>query len=625
MSRRLGILFVQGALVAWASQFDGIRPLGLAAQQTTQLLSGVVGAVSGEPLEGVTISAQMVGQPVTASVFSDAAGGYYFPPLPAGEYRVRAQASGFEKAETFVDMVEAAVRQDFKVIQTNDFFLHLTGDQQLAAWPEDTAPRRKMKDVFRRNCTSCHEANVALQSPFDQPGWEAIITAMSRITAAGQFADAGQPPNPAISHFKDELAAYLAEMRGPRSSYAQLRAPPRPTGEATLPVVYEYDVPLESGEGYLPNNGGDWSRGPMSGSGAIGLHDAQPDQDGNLWVSDNTEGSVTRTIARVDGTTGEVTKYRYPGQDGRAAHTHAITVARDGMVWFTMSTTEAFSTGGVEQEADGTPSGRLGRLNPRTGKLDAFTPPKGMAEATISLDEDGQGNIWATTPKGAIRFNPTTQEFEEFLSITQPGPSYGIAADRHGNAWWTQIGIDIIGFSDIETGAVKEIRLPLGAYRIVQDGDLSPEDQTMYGPRGAGTQTPRRPADDPASDDIWVPNYRGQTLLRINSQTLQTTFYRSPRFGVNPYMAAVDSRGDVWMNLQNSDDLAKFDPKTETWTFYSWPSRGTGTRGLRLMDHGGTLQLGVSYWNASRVARMVIRTQDEVDALRRRAESAAAR
>jgi streptogramin lyase len=215
-----------------------------------------------------------------------------------------------------------------------------------------------------------------------------------------------------------------------------------------------------------------------------------------------------------------------------------------------------------------------------------------------------------------VRFDPKTERYTEFVSVTQPGPSYGIAADRHGNAFWTQMGNDIIGVSDVKTGRSREIRLPATGNRLVKDGDLSAEDLKLYPPQGAGRNQPRRPADDPASDYIWVPNYAAQTLLRINSQTLSTTFYTSPRYGVNPYMAGVDSRGRVWMNLQNTDEIARFDPATEQWTFYAWPSRGTGARGVRVMDSGGTLQVAVAYWNASRVARMVVRTPEQVDALR---------
>jgi streptogramin lyase len=625
MRRRLGILLMVTAALAGAWQFYRNAEPALAAQQAP-LLSGIVRSMSGEALEGVTVSAWLVGKPVTTSVFTDAQGGYYFPPLPAGKYRVRAQAPGYEKSDAAVELAGASSRQEFKIAPTKDFFSQLTGDQQMAAWPEDTPGHRRMKDVFRRNCTGCHEANVALQNRFDQRGWAAIITAMSRVATAGGFADPGRPDNRALSYFKKDLATYLAEVRGPGAPLVQPKLPPRPSGEATLAVVYEYDVPVESADGYLPNNGSDWSLGPVSGSGGgIGLHDAHVDRDGNVWMTDNTAGSMTRTIAKVDGRTGEVTKYKYPGKNGGAGHAHGMVVARNGMVWFTLSTGNPFATGGVEDEADGTPGGIFGRLDPRTGKLDAFIQPKDMAETTISIDEDGQGNIWASTPKGAIRLDPRTGEFTEFISKTQPGPSYGMAGDRHGNGWWTQIGIDIVGFSDIKTGTTREVRLPPGTYNVVREGDLSPEDLAMYGSRGVGTQTPRRLAADPASDDIWVPTYAGQTLLRINSQTLKTTFYRSPRWGVNPYMAGVDSRGNVWMNLQNSDDLAKFDPKTEKWTFYSWPTRGTSPRGLHLMDRDGTLQLSVTYWNASRVARMVIRTTEQVDALRNQALSVATR
>ena len=145
-------------------------------------------------------------------------------------------------------------------------------------------------------------------------------------------------------------------------------------------------------------------------------------------------------------------------------------------MWFTLSTSNAFTTGGVEEGADGTPGGIFGHLDPRVGQIEAFTPPKGMAAATISMEEDGKGNIWASTPKGALRFDPKTKQFTEFISKTQPGPSYGIGGDRYGNGWWTQIGIDIIGYSDVSTGISKEIKLPPGTYNVIKDGDLSPED-----------------------------------------------------------------------------------------------------------------------------------------------------
>jgi hypothetical protein len=235
MKRRLGIVLVLIAVIAGAWQLYIFAQGTRTAEQTGPLLSGVVRTASGEPLEGVTISVRRDRTPVTISVFTDAQGGYYLPPLTAGSYRVRAQAPGFQKNEATVTLSHGGpVRQDFKIGQARDSFLHLTGYEQFATLPEDTPARRRMKDVFLRNCTGCHTTNVALQNRFDQRGWEAIIDAMSRLAAGGEFSNPSQPPNRALTYFKKDLAAYLAEMRGPASSSAAASLPPRPSGEATL-------------------------------------------------------------------------------------------------------------------------------------------------------------------------------------------------------------------------------------------------------------------------------------------------------------------------------------------------------------------------------------------------------
>src|SRR6266478_4749356 len=78
-----------------------------AAHATDQLLSGAITAQSGQKLEGVTVSAKLEGSTITTSVYTDAAGSYVFPPLPAGRYRVWAQALGFEASKGSVDLSTA--------------------------------------------------------------------------------------------------------------------------------------------------------------------------------------------------------------------------------------------------------------------------------------------------------------------------------------------------------------------------------------------------------------------------------------------------------------------------------------------------------------------------------------
>src|SRR5882762_11217361 len=91
------------------------------------ILSGSIAAASGEKMGGVTVSAKAEGATITTTVFTDDSGNYYFPPLPAGKYRVWAQALTFATAKDVVELA-AAKHQDFKLAALPDFERQLPGD-----------------------------------------------------------------------------------------------------------------------------------------------------------------------------------------------------------------------------------------------------------------------------------------------------------------------------------------------------------------------------------------------------------------------------------------------------------------------------------------------------------------
>src|SRR5262249_57284373 len=95
------------------------------------ILSGTITSAAGEKLGGVTVSAKPVGGTVTTTVFTDASGDYYFPPLPAGKYRVWAQAISFQTAKADVDLA-AARKQGFVLTPTKDFVRQLPGNVMLS-------------------------------------------------------------------------------------------------------------------------------------------------------------------------------------------------------------------------------------------------------------------------------------------------------------------------------------------------------------------------------------------------------------------------------------------------------------------------------------------------------------
>ena len=154
-----------------------------AAHAADQLLSGAITSPSGQKLEGVTVSAKLEGSTITTSVYTDTAGHYFFPPLPAGKYRVWAQALGFETGKGSVDL-SAARRADFTLQEMTDperRFRQLPGEMMVAALPEASADDARTKKIFMNNCTGCHSTSYVLQFRFDEAGWSKIIDLMKIV------------------------------------------------------------------------------------------------------------------------------------------------------------------------------------------------------------------------------------------------------------------------------------------------------------------------------------------------------------------------------------------------------------------------------------------------------------
>src|SRR5262245_21239937 len=153
------------ALVRLAAAF-ALTTLAPAALAADALLSGVIKSPAGEAMGGVTVSAKADGATITTTVFTDASGAYYFPPLPAGRYRVWAQAMTFDIARAEVAL-NANGRQDFTLRPLADFVKPLPGDALLAALPQATPEDARMHRIVRNNCTGCHSASYVLQHRFD--------------------------------------------------------------------------------------------------------------------------------------------------------------------------------------------------------------------------------------------------------------------------------------------------------------------------------------------------------------------------------------------------------------------------------------------------------------------------
>jgi len=581
------------------------------AHAADAILSGSV-AAAGEKVGGVTVSAKAEGSTITTTVYTDDGGNYYFPPLAPGKYHVWAQALTYATADAQVDLASNKA-QDFTLSPLKDYVRQLPGDLIIAALPEETEHDKKMKRLVRNNCTSCHTPSYTLQHRFDEAGWTAIIDLMKMVNVSGIYQGEKAKPNGLLDFNEKDLAAYLARARGPGESSMKFAPPVRPTGEAARVVFREYDVPPDADNAPVRSNDGhDWSLGTPSRIGSL-VHDAWSDFDGNLWFTSNVPNKHL-TVGRIDTKTGAVKFLRVPNTNGLAANTHGMFRDKDGNLWF-----------------DVNPGKRgLAKLDPKTEKISVYVPPQGMSPTggAVTVDIDGKGYIWASSPVGALRFDPNSETFTEYKSLTYKtqngtGVTYGAAADRDGKGWWAEMTLDTIGEADPESGKVSEIKLPpVGAEMQRVSADEKAFYDTFHQPDFntplPWSQGPRRMGTDKNADVLWIGNSWGGSLTRIDTKTKETSFVPLPG-AMQPYHVAVDGKHNAWLNVWMTDRILRYDPSAKTWTTFDLPTRGTEARYISVTDHTGALQVVVPYSRTSKVAVMSFRSEADLAALKAQA------
>jgi streptogramin lyase len=486
----------------------------------------------------------------------------------------------------------------------------------VAALPEASADDARMKKIFMNNCTGCHSTSYTLQFRFDEAGWSKIIDLMKVVPVNGVYPGPNAKPNQILQRHQKQLAAYLARARGPGESSMKVAARPRPAGEAARAVWTLYDVPLNPDAGigtrYNANDGTDWSRGTTSKLGQV-PHDGALGLDGTIYfTSNNPNRSVT--IGKIDPATGVVKYLKADATNGQAATAHGLVRDRAGNLWFDIN-----------------PGRRaLGKLDTATEKFTIYQTPEGMAPlgGAVTVDIDGKGMVWASTPAGAVRFDPVAEKFTEFRSgIPERNPkglgaTYGAAGDRDGNGWWSQMAMDTVYKGDVATGKSIELKMP-----DVKVDHMFGDDRAFYESVSdlgfnaplPWSQGPRRMGTDKNADLLWVCNSFGASFAKINTKTLETTIVPLPDPTMQAYHIAVDSRHNVWGNLWTSDRIVRFDPEAAAWTVFDLPVRGTEVRHIALLERGDKISVVMPVYRTNQMGVLNVRSEAELATLKAKA------
>jgi len=206
---------------------------------------------------------------------------------------------------------------------------------------------------------------------------------------------------------------------------------------------------------------------------------------------------------------------------------HDVAVAPDGTVWYT-----------------GQRASHLGRLDPKTGKVEIIPLGKGSAPHGVIVGPDGAAWVTDSGLNANVRVDPKTKEVKVFdlpAEFANANLNTG-TFDKKGIYWFTgQSGV--YGRVNPSTGKTEAWKAPKGR-----------------GPYGI-TTTP--------SGEVWYVSLAGDHLAKVDTVTGEATVVDPPRPGVGPRRVWSDSKGMLWVSLWHAGEVGRYDPATKSWK--TWP------------------------------------------------------
>jgi virginiamycin B lyase len=224
----------------------------------------------------------------------------------------------------------------------------------------------------------------------------------------------------------------------------------------------------------------------------------------------------------------------FPVPEGAHPHDVAPDPKPGGPVWYTAQR-----------------QGALGKLDPKTGRVEQIPLGKGSAPHGVIVGPDGAPWITDGGLNAIVRVDPQTHTVTTWPLPKASGYANLNTAtfDARGRLWFTgQSGI--YGWLDPDSGAMKVLDAPRGR-----------------GPYGIAT-TP--------AGMVYFASLAGSYIARIDPDSGEATVVEPPTKGQGARRVWSDSRGRLWVSEWISGQLSRYDPASGEWK--SWHLPGDNPR-----------------------------------------------
>lgn len=253
-------------------------------------------------------------------------------------------------------------------------------------------------------------------------------------------------------------------------------------------------------------------------------------------------------LARFDPHTHDWKLYSVPTED---AGPHGLTPDREGDIWFT------------ENRA-----GKIGKLDPRTGKILEFKTASVTDPHTPVFGP--RGYLWFTAERSnaVSRLDPRTGQVQVHPVPTPHAVPYGIVLGPDRALWFCEFGVNKLGRIDPASGQITEYEVP--------DANARPRRLVALG------------------DAIYFTDFHGGRLGRYLVSQQKFQLWPSPG-GIDsaPYGIATDLKSNIWYEEFRSNNLVRFDPRTQSFSTFPMLSPRSGVRNMS-RDASGRIWMALS-------------------------------
>jgi virginiamycin B lyase len=277
-------------------------------------------------------------------------------------------------------------------------------------------------------------------------------------------------------------------------------------------------------------------------------HDVAAAPDGTVWYTAQNQGA----LGVLDPTTGTVEQIPL----GKGAAPHGVIVGPDRAAWITEGGQNA-----------------IVRFDPKTKEVKLFPLPKGFENANLNTATfDKTGTLWFTGQSGVYgRVDPASGKVEAWKAPKGYGP-YGITTTPSGEVWYASLAGDHIARIDTATGAATVVEPPtpnVGPRRIWSDskgvlwvsfwhaGELA-----RYDPAAKTWKTWALPksksgcysvfVDD--KDKVWVTDFIANAILRFDPASEKFESFPSNKRGA-AVRQMLGRPGEAWGAESGTDRL----------------------------------------------------------------------